>query len=298
VLLETIEFPETVISMSIEPQSSADRDKMFEALAMLARENPTFEYRQADEETGQTLISGMGELHLDVLVNRLRRDLHVDVRVGTPRVSFRDTVSASAEAEEEFKRQAAGRGLYAKVKLRIEPFVPAAGAESVRFVNQVSAGTVRREFIEAVESAVRDAARTGQRGYPMINIQVTLLAAVEHEVDSNEAAFEAAARIAMDRAAEAAGPALMEPIMKVQVVTPEAYFGAVNGDIARRRGVVQDSRLRGDQRVLDAEVPLLEMFGYATDLRSMTQGRGNWTMEPSHYAVVPVQVANSILSLA
>lgn len=295
VLLEKIEFPETVVSMSIEPQSSADRDRMLEALAMLARENPTFEYR-ANEETGQTLISGMGELHLEVLVNRLRRDMKVDVRVGTPRVSYRDTITTVAVCEEEFKRQTGGKGLYARVKLQLEPFSPKEGEEHVVFESRVPEGAIRPEFLETVAGAVRDAAKTGLRGYPMINVKIILLEATEHDTDSTEGTFEAAARIAFDRAAESAQPALMEPIMRVEVITPEAYFGPVSGDLSRRRGVVNDTTIRGGQRVIEATVPLREMFGYATDLRSLTQGRGSWTMEPSHYAVVPPSIGDAILA--
>ncbi len=295
VLLEKIEFPETVVSMSIEPQSSADRDRMLEALAMLARENPTFEYR-ANEETGQTLISGMGELHLEVLLNRLRRDMHVDVRVGTPRVSYRDTIAATAACEEEFKRQTGGKGLYAKVKLQLEPHTPKEGEEHLVFESQVSPGAIRPEFLDTVATAVKDAARTGIRGYPMINLKATLLDAAEHPTDSTEGTFEAAARIAFDRAVESAQPALMEPIMRVEIATPETYFGAVSGDLSRRRGVVNDAMIRGGQRVIEAMVPLREMFGYATDLRSLTQGRGTWTMEPSHYALVPPAIADAILA--
>jgi len=296
VILEKIEFPETVVSMSIEPRSSADRDKLIEALALLTRENPTFTYR-VNEETGQTLISGMGELHLEVLVNRLRRDMNVDVRVYPPQVSYRETITSVAEHEEEFKRQAgAGRGQYAKVKLKVEPFKPEEGQESVQFVNEAPEGVVRKEFLRSAEMGIRDAAKTGVlAGYAMLNLKVTLLSAEENEVDSTEGSFEAAGRIAFDKAAAAASPVLMEPIMKVEVVTPEAYFGVVSGDLSRRRGVVYNSVLRGDQRVLDAHVPLKEMFGYATELRSLTQGRGTWTMEPSHYAIVPAQIADSIL---
>jgi len=297
VVLERIEFPETVISMSIEPESSADRDKLLEALAMLARENPTFQYR-ANEETGQMLISGMGELHLEVLVNRLRRTWNLPVRVGKPRVSYRETVCAMGEAEEEFNRQIGGRTHYARVKLRVEPFKPAEGQESVLFVNEVPEEVLPRVLAEAVEQGVRETAATGVlAGNPMMNVKVTLVEVGVHELDSSEIAFDAAARRAFDKAAEAAQPALMEPIMKVQVVTPEAYFGAIGSDLSRRRGVVTDSRLRGDRRVIDALVPLREMFGYATELRSMTQGRGSWSMEPSHYAIVPSDIAASILSL-
>jgi elongation factor G len=295
VLLEKIEFPETVISMSIEPQSSADRDKLIDSLSMLTRENPTFGFHY-NQETGQMLISGMGELHLEILVNRLKRDFNLPVRVGKPRVSYRETVSATAEWTEEFKHQMGGRGQYAKVTLRVEPFTPGEGQEHVGFANLISGGTVRKEFIKAAELGAREAARTGVlAGYPMINIKVTLLDAAEHDVDSSELAFEAAARRGFDKAANEAKPVLMEPVMKVQVVTPDMYFGTISGDLMRRRGTVIDSTTRGDQRVLDAEVPLKEMFGYATDLRSLTGGRGSWTMEPSHYAVVPANLAEGIL---
>jgi len=297
VVLEAIEFPETVISMSVEPESSADREKLIESLTMLTRENPTFQFR-LNEDTGQMLINGMGELHLEVLVNRLRRDLNVKVRVGKPRVSYRETVTKVGEADDEFNRQIGGRGHFARVKVRVEPFEPAAGQAHIAFASQVPAGTVQGAFLDAVEEAARDTAGTGVlAGNPMMNVKVTLIEAAEHEVDSSEMAFDAATRRAFDKAAGAAGPALMEPIMKLQIVTPEAYFGAVSNDLSRRRGVVLDSRLRGDHRVIDVTVPLREMFGYATDLRSITQGRGSWTMEPSHYAVVPPQIASTILSV-
>jgi len=297
VLLEKIEFPETVISMSIEPESSADRDKLMEALTMLARENPTFQFRP-NEETGQMLISGMGELHLEVLVNRLKRDLNVKVRVGKPRVSYRETVRAAGEAEEEFNRQIGGRGHFARVRLRVEPYTPGPGQPHIVFASEVPPGTIKRVFLEAAAQGIRETAITGVlAGNPMMNVKVALLAAAQHEVDSSEMAFDAAARRCFDKAAAKASPALMEPIMKLQIVTPETYFGLVSADLARRRGVVTDSRLRGDQRVIDAQVPLREMFGYATELRSLTQGRGGWTMEPSHYALVPPDLANIILAL-
>ncbi|GMV97475.1 MAG: elongation factor G [Phycisphaerae bacterium] len=298
VLLEKIEFPETVISMSIEPQSSADRDKLIESLTLLTRENPTCGFHH-NPETGQMLISGMGELHLEILVHRLRRDFNLAVRVGKPRVSYRETVSAPAEHTEEFARQTGGRGHYARIRLRVEPFTPGPGQEHVVFYNLIPPGSVRKEFVKAAEQGVRDAARTGVlAGYPMINVKTTLLEAREHETDSSELAFEAAARLAFDKAATAARPVLMEPIMKVQVVAPEAYFGPLSGDLQRRRGMVIDSSTRGDQRVIDAQVPLKEMFGYATDLRSLTQGRGSWTMEPSHYAVLPANLAGEILGFS
>jgi elongation factor G len=297
VVLEAIEFPETVISMSIEPKSSSDREKLVEALDMLARENPTFKYT-VNEETGQTLISGMGELHLEVLVNRLKRDMHVDAKVGKPRVSYRETVSGVAEHEEEFTRPISGKESYAKVKLRVEPYSPPPGKPHVAFANAVSLENPAYAYVKAVEAAVLDASQTGVlAGYPAINLKITLVSAQAHETNSSDLAFEAAARIAFDKAASAAKPSLMEPIMKVQVVTPESNFGAVSGDLSRRRAVVTDSNLRGDRRVIDATAPLREMFGYATELRSLTAGRGSWTMEPSHYEIVPRQLADSILGL-
>ena len=298
VVLECIEFPETVISMSIEPKSSADRDKMVESLEMLARENPTFKY-SVNEETGQMLISGMGELHLEVLVNRLRREMHVDARVGKPRVSYRETVTSVSEHEEEFARPIAGKDAYAKVKLRVEPYAPPPGRPHVAFANLLSPESPAYAYSKAVETAVLDASHTGvMAGYPMINLKISLIDATAHDANSNEMAFEAAARIAFDRAASAASPALMEPIMKIQVVTPESTFGTVSGDLSRRRAVVTDSCIRGDRRVVDARAPLREMFGYATELRSLTAGRGGWTMEPSHYEIVPRQLADSILGLS
>jgi elongation factor G len=269
-----------------------------ESLAMLARENPTFKY-SANEETGQMLISGMGELHLEVLVNRLRRDMHVDAKVGKPRVSYRETVTAMAEHAEEFTRPIAGKEAYAKVKLRVEPHQPPPGKPHVAFANLLPFESPAYAFSKAVEAAVLDASKTGvMAGYPMINLKISLVDAAAHEANSNELAFEAAARIAFDKVASAAAPALMEPIMKVQVVSPEPYFGTVSGDLSRRRAVVTDSSIRGDQRVIDAQVPLREMFGYATELRSLTAGRGSWTMEPSHYEIVPRQLADTILGLA
>ena len=297
VALEAIEFPDTVISMSIEPQSSADRDKLIEALTMLSRENPTFKYL-VNEESGQTIISGMGELHLEVLVHRLLREYHVDVRVGKPRVSYRETICSSSENEEEFNRQIGGRGHYAWVKLRVEPYQPEPDGEHIVFVSEVQAGKIRKVFLDAVEQAARETAQTGAlAGNPMMNIKVTLVDVRDHEVDSSEMAFDAAARRCFDKAVAMAKPALMEPIMKLQIATPESYFGMVSNDLSRRRGVVVDARLRGDHRVIDAMVPLREMFGYATDLRSLTQGRGSWTMEPSHYAIVPQNIADTILAI-
>ncbi|MCL2330893.1 MAG: elongation factor G, partial [Phycisphaerae bacterium] len=213
-------------------------------------------------------------------------------------VSYRETVSAVSESEEEYTRPIAGKDAYAKVKLRVEPYSPPPGKPHIAFANSMSYESPIRPFFKAIETAATDAAQTGVlAGYPMLNVKVTLVNATMHEVDSNELAFEAAARIAFDRAAANAKPALMEPIMKVQVVTPEANFGSVSGDLSRRRAVVTDSTMRGDRRVIEAQVPLREMFGYATELRSLTAGRGSWSMEPSHYEIVPRQLADTILGL-
>jgi elongation factor G len=240
----------------------------------------------------------MGELHLEVLVNRLRREMRVDAKVGKPRVSYRETVSAVAEHEEEFTRPISGKEAYAEVKLRVEPYSPPPGKPHIAFANNMSHESPVHPFFKAIEAAATDAAQTGVlAGYPMINVKVTLLDAQVHEVNSNDLAFEAAARIAFDKAAANAKPSLMEPIMKVQVVMPEANFGGVSGDLSRRRAVVTDSTVRGDRRVIDARVPLREMFGYATELRSLTAGRGSWSMEPSHYEIVPRQLADTILGL-
>ncbi len=296
VLLEKIEFPETVISMRVEPMSSADREKMIAALSMLMRENPTFEFN-LNPESGQMVIAGMGELHLEVLLNRIRRDYNVDVRVYPPQVSYRETVCTAAEAVEEFRRQIGDKSMYAKVRLRVEPFQPPPGTEHVVFVNQLPPDRIRPEYVQAVETAAREAANTGQHGYRMINVRITLLDAEQRDTESSELSFEAATRRAFDQAAATAGVALLEPIMRAQIVIPETCFGTVSGDLTRRRGVVKDSNLRGDRRILDVEVPLKEMFGYATELRSLTQGRGSCSLEPSHYALAPKSISNAILSL-
>jgi elongation factor G len=297
VLLEQIEFPETVISMAIEPQSTNDRDKLLAVLRMVARCDPTFEYR-ANEETGQTLISGMGELHLEVICHRIERDFNVPVRVGRPRVAYRETISFPAEAEGRLIRQTGGRGQYAIVTLRVEPFEPAPGEETLRIVNRLPAGTIRPVFVSAAQQGVRDAAHTGNLGgYPLINVQVTLLAAEEHPEDSSEVAFETAASIAFQRAVEHAGPVLLEPIMKVEVVTPEEYYGAINGDLMARRATILATAMRGRDHLITAEAPLATMFGYATQLRSVSQGRASYSMEPKRYQRMPATLAQQVLGV-
>ncbi|HEY3246334.1 MAG TPA: elongation factor G [Phycisphaerae bacterium] len=317
VLLEPIVFPATVISRSIEPKSSRDRDKLGDALRALQRQDPTFTAAM-NPETGQTLISGMGELHLEIIANKLMKDMNVPVNIGQPRVSYRETITAAAEAEGRFIRQTGGRGHYAVVRLRIEPRsedsgfrvsatadlrqgsgragVPPASAISEIFENQIKGGAISAEYIPAIEAGVRDAALNGSLGgYPVVNWKVSLFDGAEHEVDSSELAFENAGRLAFNEAVAAASPVLLEPIMKVEVVTPEDYLGAITGDLNARRAVITDTRVRGQYCVIDAEVPLREMFGYVTTLRSLSQGRATSTMEPLRYAPVPERVAREIL---
>jgi len=295
IALERIEFPETVISMAVEPKTSADRDRLAEALGALARQDPTFDWR-VDAETGQMLIAGMGELHLEIMVHRLQRDMGVSVRVGKPRVSYRETIQGCGEAEGRFIRQTGGRGQFAVVKLSVEPYEPRPGEESVQFEDKIRGGAISRQYIEAVGQAVREAARSGVfAGYPLINVKVTLLDGQEHPVDSSDLAFENAAALAFRQACEQAGVQLLEPIMRLEVVVPEEYFGAVVGDLNARRAEITDSLIRGDRRVIHAQAPLAEMFGYATALRSLTQGRASWVMEPSHFAAVPAHVAEALL---
>jgi elongation factor G len=295
VVLETIEFPETVVSQSIEPSSSRDRDKLIDALAALAKQDPTFRYRM-DLETGQTIISGMGELHLEVLAKRIVDDMNVDVRIGKPRVSYREAVSRPAEIEERFIKEIGGKPQFAVVRLRVEPVGDV--DESVKsFHNTVPSGTIDAEFLAAIETGVRDAALGGPLlGYPMIKWKATLLHAEQNESESTDVAFENAARIAFSKAAEEGRTQLMEPIMAVEIRTPDQYFGAITSDLHARRSIITDTEISGDNRVIQAEVPLAEMFGYTTQLRSLSQGRATASMEPLHYAAVPTQVSNAMLA--
>ncbi len=295
IVYETIRFPDCVISMAIEPASSADRDRLAEALGLLTRQDPTF-IASTDPDTGQALIQGMGELHLEVLLNRIQKDMKIGVNVGAPRVAYRETITQRGAAEVVFKKQTGGRGQFAQVKLAVEPIAPEEGEEPLRFDNRIVGGSIPKEYIKPVESGFREAAMSGVlAGHPMTNIGCTLLDGKHHDVDSSELAFETAARMAFAEAVQAAKPVLMEPIMKVEVAVPDEQFGTVSGDLNSRRAVITGSDVRGAYRIIDAEVPLATMFGYATHLRSMTGGRGSWSMETSHYAVVPAHVADKVL---
>jgi elongation factor G len=285
-VLERIKFPETVISVSIEPKSSRDRDKLVEALDALQRQDPTVAVK-IDPETGQTLISGMGELHLEIQCHRIKTDHNVEVRVGTPRVSYRETLRSVGEAEHRFDRRLGEKDHFATVRLRVEPTGSTSGPGSVEVVNRLAEGTIDKRFIPCIETGIRDAATTGViGGYPVINCRVIIAGAMEHESDSTELAFESAARFAFEEAMKAGGPLLLQPIMDVEVVTPDDYFGSIVGDLNSRGASIRDTEMRGHERVLKADAPLAEMFGYATKLRSLSQGRATFAMMPSHYAPV------------
>ncbi len=295
VLLESIDFPETVISVSIEPKSSRDRDKLIEALAALTRQDPTLAVK-VDTETNQTLISGMGELHLEVAARRLVNDLNVEVTVGKPRVSYRETVAKSGEAEGRFHRQFAGRTHQACVRLRLDPAGRTSGRHSGSISNRVPDGTLLPEYIRAVETGIKDASQSGILGsYPVIDWSATILGGEQHETESSELAFENAGRIAFYETMKASSPALLEPIMHVEVVTPEEYFGAIMTDLSARRAVIRDTMIRGGNHVITVEVPLAQMFGYVTRLRSLSQGRATASMEPSHYAAVSAEEMKTLI---
>jgi elongation factor G len=292
ILLETIEFPEPVIAVSIEPKTKADQEKLGSSLARLAEEDPTFQVR-SDEETGQTLISGMGELHLEVIVDRLLREFKVDANVGRPQVAYRETVRQPVQkVEGRFVRQTGGRGQYGHAVINLEP----APGEGFDFVNKIKGGTIPSEFIPAVEQGIEEALESGVKaGYPMVDVRVTLTDGSYHDVDSSEMAFKVAGSMALRDAARRAKPVLLEPIMAVEVVTPEEFMGDVIGDLNRRRGRIEGMEPRGNAQVVRAFVPLAEMFGYATDLRSQTQGRATYTMQFERYDEVPGNVAEEIV---
>jgi len=292
IVLETMQFPEPVVHLSIEPKTKADQEKLSVGLSRLAEEDPTFRVR-TDEETGQTVISGMGELHLEVIVDRLRREFNVDANVGRPQVAYRETIKGSANrVEGKFIRQTGGAGQYGVVYIDIEP----APGEGFDFVNEVKGGAVPSEFIPAVEQGIEEAMASGVlAGYPVQDVRVRLVDGKSHEVDSSEMAFKIAGSLAFKDAAKRANPVLLEPIMSVEVVTPQEFVGDVIGDLSRRRGRVESQEQRGNAIAVRASVPLAEMFGYATDLRSMTQGRANYTMQFSRYEEVPPQIAREII---
>ena len=286
VLLESIQFPQTVISVSVEPKSSRDRDKLLSALRALQRQDPTVTVR-ADEETGQTLLSGMGELHLEVLAQKLRTDMNVEVSVGNPRVSYRETVRSEGAGQGRFDRMIGGRRHYASVHVRIEPREHRADRPDHEIAYELPDDALTPEHLHALEEGLADAAQSGMLGgYAVIDWKITVTAADQHETDASEVAFENAARIAFYEAMKAGDPVLLEPIMDVEVVTPDDYFGSIVADLNSRRADVRDTTLRGDNRVIAARVPLAQMFGYVTRLRSMSQGRATSSMTPSHYAAM------------
>lgn len=297
VLLESITFPEPVISIAIEPKTKADQEKMGMALRKLVEEDPTFRVR-TDEETGQTIISGMGELHLDILVDRMKREFKVEANIGQPQVAYRETIKASAQAEGKYIKQSGGRGQYGHAWIKVEPQEPGKGFE---FVNEIKGGVVPQEYIVPIGKGVKDAMDSGVvAGYPLVDVKATVYDGSFHEVDSSEAAFRIAGSMATKEAIRRANPVILEPIMKVNVTTPENFMGDVVGDLNSKRGIIREMNDRGEGssrvKIIDAEVPLSSMFGYATQLRSMTQGRANYAMEFGHYAEVPKNVAEEIIS--
>ena len=292
VTLEKMEFPEPVISVAVEPKSKADQEKMGIALGKLAQEDPSFRV-ETDEESGQTIISGMGELHLDVLVDRMRREFSVEANIGKPQVAYRETIRKTVEVQGKHVKQSGGRGQYGHVVLRLEPLDPDAEYE---FVNEIVGGVIPREYIPAVDKGVQEQMKNGcLAGYPLLAMRVTLFDGSFHDVDSSELAFKIAGSMALKKGALEADPALLEPIMRVEVVTPEDYMGDVMGDLNRRRGMVQGMSDSPSGKVVNAEVPLAEMFGYSTDLRSATQGRATYTMEFDKYAIVPSNIAEAVI---
>ncbi|MBY0277079.1 elongation factor G [Candidatus Binatia bacterium] len=295
IILESIDFPDPVIDIAIEPKTKADQEKLGTSLAKLATEDPSFRVR-TDKETGQTIIAGMGELHLEIIVDRLLREFKVDANVGKPQVAYRETIRKKVEEEHKFVRQTGGRGQYGHVLLRVEPLPPGSGFE---FKDEVKGGTVPREYIPAVEKGVKEALDAGVlAGYPVVDIKVALYDGSYHEVDSSEMAFKIAASICFKDACRKASPVILEPIMAVEVVVPEDFMGDVIGNLSGRRGKIQGMEPRGGAQVINAEVPLKEMFGYATELRSMTQGRATYTMQFAHYEPVPAAISEEITAKA
>ena len=295
VILERMEFPEPVISVAVEPKSKADQEKMGIALGKLAQEDPSFRVK-TDEETGQTIISGMGELHLDIIVDRMRREFSVEANIGKPQVAYRERITTTTEIEGKFVRQSGGRGQYGHVWVKFEP-AEDTSEEGLEFVNEIVGGIVPREYIPAVSKGIEEQMQNGVlAGYPLLGLKATLYDGSFHDVDSSEMAFKIAASMATKKLAEVGGAELLEPMMQVEVVTPEENMGDVVGDLNRRRGLIQGMDENASGKIVNAEVPLAEMFGYATDLRSATQGRATYTMEFSKYAPAPSNVAQEIIS--
>lgn len=297
IVLESITFPEPVIDIAIEPKTKADQEKMGIALKKLSEEDPTFRVR-TDEETNQTIISGMGELHLDIIVDRMKREFKVEANIGQPQVAYRETIKKTSEAEGKYIKQSGGRGQYGHCWLKVEPQEPGKGFE---FVDQIKGGVIPQEYIPAIQKGVKEAMNSGvMAGYPVVDIKATLYDGSFHEVDSSEIAFKIAASMAFQEATRRANPVILEPVMKVQVITPEQFMGDVVGDVNSKRGIIKEITDRGEGnarvKVVDSEIPLASMFGYATQLRSMTQGRANYSMEFGHYAEVPNNIAEAIKS--
>ena len=292
IILEKMEFPDTVIQIAVEPKTKADQEKMGTALAKLAEEDPTFKVT-SNQETGQTLISGMGELHLEIIVDRMKREFKVEANVGKPQVAYRETINGAADVEEKYAKQSGGRGQYGHVKIKVEAN-PDKGYE---FINQITGGAIPREYIPAVDKGIQEALEAGVvAGYPVQDIKVTLYDGSYHEVDSSEMAFKIAGSMAIKKAMRAANPILLEPIFKVEVTTPEEYMGDVIGDLNSRRGQVSGMTDRNNAKIINAQVPLAQMFGYATDLRSKTQGRASYSMEFEKYVQVPNNIAQQVIA--
>jgi len=295
IILERMEFPEPVISVAVEPRSVADQEKMSMALGKLAQEDPSFRVK-TDEESGQTIISGMGELHLDIIVDRMRREFNVEANIGKPQVAYRERVTKTVEIEGKFIRQSGGRGQYGHVWVKFEP-AEDDNAEGLEFVNEIVGGTVPKEYIPAIEKGISEQMKNGVlAGYPLLGLKATLFDGSFHDVDSNEMAFKIAASMATKQLASSGGAVLLEPIMNVEVVTPEENMGDVVGDLNRRRGIIHGMEESVSGKIVNAEVPLSAMFGYATDLRSATQGRATFTMEFSKYSEAPSNISQEIIS--
>ena len=292
IILEKMEFPDTVIQIAVEPKTKVDQEKMGTALAKLAEEDPTFKVT-SNQETGQTLISGMGELHLEIIVDRMKREFKVEANVGKPQVAYRETINGAADVEEKYAKQSGGRGQYGHVKIKVEAN-PDKGYE---FINQITGGAIPREYIPAVDKGIQEALEAGVvAGYPVQDVKVTLYDGSYHEVDSSEMAFKIAGSMAIKKAMRAANPILLEPIFKVEVTTPEEYMGDVIGDLNSRRGQVSGMTERNNAKIINAQVPLAQMFGYATDLRSKTQGRASYSMEFEKYVQVPNNIAQQVIA--